>query len=125
VRLLTCTTTMKERTLDGFGPRLAQLRRSRGLTQAQLGELVDVSYRMIAHYERPDAQPPGPILPDLARALRVSTDQLLGVRPLQDGPSPRTARLLKRLQRVEELPPADQRAVLKFLDALLEARKAS
>lgn len=48
--------------VEGFGPRLAQLRKSHGLTQAQLGALVGVSYRMIAHYERPDAQPPGPIL---------------------------------------------------------------
>ena len=28
----------------------------------------------------------------------------------------------KRLQRVEELPAADQRAVLKFVDALVESR---
>jgi transcriptional regulator with XRE-family HTH domain len=117
--------TMKERTLEGFGPRLAELRKSRGLTQTELGDQVGVSYRMIAHYERPDAQPPGPILPDLARALGVSTDELLGVEPLRDTLSPRTARLLKRLQRVEELPPADQRALLKFLDALLETRGAA
>jgi len=37
--------------------------------------------------------------------------------------SPKTARLLKRLRRVEELPPADQRAVLKLVDAMLEIRR--
>jgi len=35
----------------------------------------------------------------------------------------RTARLLKRLQRIEELPPADQRAVLKLVDATLDTRR--
>lgn len=120
------TGAMKERTLDGFGPRLARLRKGKGLTQAELGEMVGgISYRMIAHYERADAQPPGPILPDLARALGVSTDALLGVEPLKEEADPRTARLLKRLQRVQDLPTADQRAILKFLDALLDARKAS
>lgn len=113
---------VKERTLEGFGPRLARLRKSKGLTQSQLGDLVGVSYRMIAHYERADAQPPGAVLPDLAHALGVTTDTLLGVRPLKEKADPRTARLLKRLQRVQELPPADQKALLRFLDALLSAR---
>jgi transcriptional regulator with XRE-family HTH domain len=114
---------MKERVLEGFGPRLAQIRKSRGLTQAELGERVGLSNRMIAHYEREDAQPPGPILPDLARALGVTTDELLGVEPLPETTSPKTARLLKRLQRIEQLPPADQRAVLKVLDALIDSRE--
>jgi transcriptional regulator with XRE-family HTH domain len=115
-------TAMKERTLEGFGPRLAEIRKSRALTQAELGERVGLSNRMIAHYEREDAQPPGPILPELARALGVSTDELLGVVPVEEETSPKTARLLKRLRRVEKLPAADQRAVLTLVDALLEKR---
>ena len=114
--------SMKERTLQGFGPRLARIRKSRGLTQAQLGERVGVSYRMVAHYERADAQPPGPILPELAQALGVSTDTLLGVEPLKEEADPKVARLLKRLTRVQELPPADQKAILTMVDALLEKR---
>ncbi len=55
--------------------------------------------------------------------LKVSTDALLGVKPLTKKTSPKTARLLKRLRRVEELPPADQRAVLKLVDAMLETRR--
>jgi hypothetical protein len=39
--------------------------------------------------------------------------------------SPKTAWLLKRLRRVEELPPADQRAVLKLVEAMLETRRRS
>jgi hypothetical protein len=77
---------------------------------------------MIAYYEREDAEPPGPQLPALAAALRVSTDELLGVKSLPEVPGAKTARLLKRLQQVEALPPADQRAVLKVVDALLATR---
>lgn len=36
---------------------------------------------------------------------RVSTDVLLGVKPFTDQTRPRTARFLKRLRRVEKLPP--------------------
>ncbi len=55
--------------------------------------------------------------------LRVSTDELLGVKAFKDGTSPKTARLLKRLKKVEALPVADRRAVLKLVDALLETRR--
>ena len=55
--------------------------------------------------------------------LRVSTDKLLGVKPFKDGTSPKTARLLKRLKKVDALPAADRRAVLKLVDALLETRR--
>jgi hypothetical protein len=37
----------------------------------------------------------------------------------------KTARLLTRLRRVEELAPTDQRAVLKLVDAMLETRHRS
>jgi transcriptional regulator with XRE-family HTH domain len=108
---------MKTKTLDGFGPRLAAIRQAQGMTQTELGKLADTSQRMIAYYELESAQPPGALLVDLARALKVSTDELFGLAPLTAKTSPKTARLLKRLQRIEELPPADQRAVLKLVDA--------
>src|SRR5258708_5787565 len=111
---------MKERTIEGFGERLSQIRKSRGLTQAELGKAVGVSNRVIAYYEQDGAQPPGAMLVDMAKALRVSTDQILGLKPAREKTSPRTARLLKRLQKIEDLPPVDQRTVLKILDSLLE-----
>lgn len=77
----------------------------------------------MAHYERDGAQPPGAMLVELAKALRVTTDELLGVKPLKQKASPKTARLLKRLSKIEQLPQVDQRAVLKFVDALLAARR--
>ena len=113
---------MKERTLEGFGDRLKEIRLGRGLTQLELGEAVGVSNRVIAYYESEDAQPPGALLVELAQALGVSTDELLGVEPLKDKVSAKKARIRKRLQRVEELPAADQRAVLKFVDALVQSR---
>jgi transcriptional regulator with XRE-family HTH domain len=114
---------VKERTVKGFGKRLREIRRRRGLTQGELGAAVGVSNRVIAYYEQDHAQPPGPLLAELARVLKASTDELLGLQPVKDGTSPRTARLLKRLRRVEELPPADQRAVLKMVDALVTTRR--
>jgi len=116
---------MKERTLEGFGERLAEIRQSRPMTQAELAQAVGVSRRVIAYYEHEDAQPPGAMLVDLAKALRVSTDQLLGLKLPKEKKSPRTARLLKRLQKVEQLPTTDQRVVLRLVDGLLERQSRS
>jgi transcriptional regulator with XRE-family HTH domain len=114
---------VKARSGDGFGPRLATIRKGRGLSQEKLGEAVGVSQRVIAYYEADDAQPPGPMLPDLARALQVTTDELLGVEPIrEDVVSPRQARLLERLRGAAELPPHDQRAIITFVEALMEKR---
>jgi len=113
--LLALSDGMKARTLPGFGPQLAQIRKARGLTQTELGQKLGVSQRVVAYYEQADAQPPGPLLLDLAQAL--------GRRPLKTPPSsPKTVRLLKRLQQVETLPRTDQQAVLKFVDALVTSR---
>ena len=109
--------------LEGFGPGLASLRRAHGLTQAELGDAAGVSQRMIAYYEMESAPPPGPLLVALAQALTVTADELLVLTPCTTKTRPKTARLLKRLQKIEDLPPADQRTVLKLVDALVEARR--
>jgi transcriptional regulator with XRE-family HTH domain len=80
------------------------------MTQTELGDAAGVSQRVVAYYESESAQPPGSLLVDFAKALKVSTDELLGVKPIAEKLPPKTARLLKRLRRIEELPAADQRA---------------
>lgn len=115
---------MKQKRVKGFGQRLAEIRKSRGLSLRELGERVGASKRVMIYYESEDAQPPGGLLVDLARVLRVSTDELLGLKPVKEKLPPRSGRLLKRLELIEKLPPADQRAVIKFLDAFLNSRLA-
>lgn len=83
---------------------------------------VGVARRVIANYESEDAPPPGALLVAPAEALGVITDELLGVEPLRETVSAKQARIRKRLQRVEELPASGQRAVLKFVEPLVESR---
>ncbi len=115
---------MKGRKLKGFGDRLAKLRKSKGMTQAELGKKVGVSYRVIAYYEHESGQPPGAMLVDLAKALQVSADQLLGIKKVKETEDPKTARMVKRLKRISLLPKQDQQAVMKFLDALVQKQTA-
>jgi len=83
---------------------------------------MGVSQRVVAYYEADDAQPPGALLAELATAPEVSADELLGIEPLKEKLPAKTARIRRRLQQVEDLPPADQKAILKFVDALVESR---
>ena len=116
---LECT-WLKEEIMPGFGERLTRLRKATGLTQTELGEKVGLSQRMVAYYEKDEAQPPGPMLIDLANALETTVDELLGkTNPKEPLTNPKEARFLKRLKRIQELPPQDRRAILKVLDALL------
>lgn len=113
---------VKDRTLEGFGPRLTQIRKSRGLTQIDLGAAVGVSNRVIAYYELESTQPPGALLVDLARVLQVSTDELLGVKPPKHKPAVVAPRILKRLEKIAQLSQGDQKAILKIIDGFLEGR---
>jgi transcriptional regulator with XRE-family HTH domain len=102
-----------------FGKRLARLRKSRGLTQTQLGEKVGVSFRMIAYYEGQTNYLPTHILPALARALGVSVDELTDTATTSVVPVDVDGLVWRRFLRLQELRPRSREVVLKELDALL------
>jgi transcriptional regulator with XRE-family HTH domain len=107
-----------------FGPRLTALRKARGLTQVQLAEAAGTTQRSISYYENDDGVPPSSVVVELAQALQVSADELLGLKPPpktasipEDGDSG-TRRLWKRFQVVTQLPEKDQRAVIRLINSL-------
>jgi transcriptional regulator with XRE-family HTH domain len=113
-----------------FGRRLTQLRLARGLTQTQLADKVGSNQRNISHYETVAELPPTAVLIKIAKVLQVSTDELLGLKPTSKAatmPShdPETQRLWKKFQRVRELTEKDRRAVIRLINSLVAARKAS
>jgi len=112
-------------TVTGFGSRLAALRKERGLTQHLLGERVGVSNRVIHYYEGETEYPPAHLITPLAKALKVSTDELLGIREVKQERSPENAALWRRLRKIEALPKRDQKALLHYLDALVQKNEPS
>jgi hypothetical protein len=65
----------------------------------------------------------------LARALGVSADELLGLKPPRRSPEPKeqqdpeVRRLWKRFQLVRSLPEKDQRAVIRLINSLVSERE--
>lgn len=56
---------------------IANLRKSKGLTQNELGERVGVSFQAVSKWERGETLPDVGILPDLAKVLETSIDNIL------------------------------------------------
>lgn len=105
-----------------LGERMAQLRKERGLTQAELASTLGVSQQTVASFEKGRRRVPVSHLVPLSRALAVSVEDLLGEKSpaRKRGPMPR---LLVQVERIRELPKAKQRFVMEMLDTVL--REAS
>ena len=63
-----------------FANRLRIARESAGLTQKQLGELVQVSPQGMSHYERAERDIPIHTIVRLAKVLKLNGDQILGLK---------------------------------------------
>lgn len=61
-----------------FGERLRQLRKEKGLSQAQVADILGGTKMMVSSYETGLRYPPYPTLVKMARLYGVTTDYLLG-----------------------------------------------
>ena len=66
-----------------LGKRIAMLRKNQGWTQEQLGEKVGVSAQAVSKWENDQACPDITTLPLLAELFGVTTDELLGIKPIE------------------------------------------
>jgi transcriptional regulator with XRE-family HTH domain len=102
-----------------IGERLARLRKERGITQVEMAELLGASQGNVSDYERGEVRLHGELLVKLARILKVSADEILGLDASPPRRAPRDRRLLRRLQDVDRLSKRDREALLRTLDAFL------
>jgi transcriptional regulator with XRE-family HTH domain len=107
--------------LQDFGRRLAAFRKTAGFTQLELGDEVGVSRRTIAYYETQTQHPPTTLLPKLALALGVTTDELLNVNGNgKTGSQQISNRMQRKLQQIEKLGPKEKRQAMQMLDMFIE-----
>jgi len=109
-------------TPSGLGERLARLRKARNITQVELAAAVGVTQSLISFYEKGATEPSAAVMVQLARVLGVTADELLGLKPPQQARRSEGGdlRLMRKLQRVQQLSPKDRRSVVQFIDALVE-----
>lgn len=107
-----------------FGERLQNIRKARGLTQVQLAEAATTTQRAVSYYETEAGFPPAPAVISLAKALNVTTDELLGLKPPKVAPveeDSEVRREWKRFQMISTLPERDRKAVIRLIHSLVAA----
>ena len=119
VRYLVDTMPKKVQPGSEFGARLFRLRKERGLTQIQLAEAIESSQRAISHYETVAEFPPASVIIDLAKALDVSTDELLGIKASKKvRDDPEKQRLWRKFRQILGLSEKDRRAIIRMINSL-------
>ena len=115
----------KDQFLRELGQRIADSRKSEGLTQAQLGETVGVSQQVVADYECGSRHIPVWRLMCVADAMGVDVTVLLGTsrQPLRKrGPTPKVR---KQLEAIGALPKDKRRFVEEVLANILNGAKGA
>src|SRR6266508_1405405 len=103
--------------VESFGERLARLRKAAGFSQRELATELGISHRVIAYYEGETEHPPTHLLPHLAKALKVSADELMGLEKTKKNGRTQDTRLWRRFSQVEKLPPPKRKQIVQILDA--------
>lgn len=120
---------MTERGTAAIAQRIADLRKERGISQQQMAKKLGVTQPVISRYERGELRIHAELLVKIAKVLTTSIDQLLGLeRPKTNGKprneldTPAKRRLWKKFQQIAKWPDKDQRAVIRLINSVSEAR---
>lgn len=108
-----------------LGQRIATLRKAQGITQVQLAEQLGVAQQTMAHYEAGSVRIGVATLTEVASALSIAIEDLIGVtgkraKSGKRGPAPK---IQQQLEQIEALPKAKQRAIAQVLDSMLQAHQ--
>jgi transcriptional regulator with XRE-family HTH domain len=104
-----------------IGRNLQRIRKRRGLTQKDLAERIGLTREAVASYESGRARLTDIILINLAAALRVSADEILGLKAYKDKTPPISRRLSRRMLIIESLPESVKKHIIRTLDDSIRA----
>jgi len=116
---------------ETLGQRIARLRKANGYTQTDLAKKLSQgtpSEReirnirvLISDYERNRIRPNYEMIIRLALVLRVTADELLGIKPSKNKNGNPSLKIQRRVKKIEALSESQQKFVLKAIDSHLKA----
>ena len=102
-----------------LGAHVAQLRKARGMTQAELARAVGVSQQAVFAYELGDRRISVLILAKIAKVFGVPVEELIGmVKPAHVRKQRLSPRAERHAERLQALPKTQQRLVVRIIDTL-------
>ncbi len=103
-----------------IGRRLRELRKRRGKTQVEIAAALGINQSLVSQYERGEIRLHGTLVAAFAKALRTTSDQILGLEKLEEDGVLKDRRFLRRLQKIDQLSKRRQQTLLKSLDMLFK-----
>jgi len=105
---------------ETFGQRLSKIRKEKGYTQVELAEKLGIIQVLISDYERDKLRPYHEMIVRFAKALEISADELLGLKASKNKGSRPSLKVLRRMIKIETLPPTQQKVLLRTIDTFLK-----
>lgn len=104
-----------------LGKRIAQFRKSAGLTQVQVAEKLGIAQQTMAHYESGSLRIAVAMLKPLSSVLSISAEELLEepvtATKKKRGPS---SKLEQQVEMIQQLPRAKQKFVMEMLETVIQ-----
>jgi len=109
-------------TTANIGKRLADIRKTTGLTQTQLADHIGIKQYLVSDYETGRLALSADMLTRFCTALKCSADKVIGLKP-EANSEKLNLRLSRRIKRIEQLPINQQKALLQNIDMFLKGAK--
>ncbi|MFY0599858.1 MAG: helix-turn-helix transcriptional regulator [Cyclobacteriaceae bacterium] len=97
-----------------FGKRLSEVRKDKKMSQDEIAKKVGVHGAVIGRYERDEVKPSIEMATQIAEALQISLDYLVGSTDLMLDKA-----IVKRIQDIQKLSEEDKKHFFALLDAFL------
>lgn len=102
-----------------LGERIARIRKARGYTQQELADRIGIIQVLVSDYERGKLRLTAEMAVRFARALEVTTDELLAMTQIASNGKKTSRKILRRLEQIDSLRPQQQAILLKTIDTFL------
>ena len=102
-----------------LGKRIAKRRKALRMTQAELGDLLNVTQQQIASYEKGEKRIPVSRIPRLAECLSVDMRELVAGQDAVSGKRGPSPKIQQQLEQIQQLPKSEQQFVSKLIENVL------
>jgi transcriptional regulator with XRE-family HTH domain len=103
----------------GIGARIMEMRKRRHMTQVELAAQVGMTQSLLSRYERGALRLHGALVADIAQALNVTADEILGLKEPKGNGFLADRHVVRRLQEIEKLPRRKKEILLSTIDSFL------
>lgn len=108
-----------------IGRRLREVRNRRAFSQTKLAELVGITQTLVSDYEIGRLRLNAGLLAKFVKALRVSADEILGLKETKENGFFRDRRFIRRMEEIEKLSRPEKQTLLKTIDHFLRGAQAA